>query len=280
MLVPFVAGTVALVALPALVAAAISFTDYDALSAPNWVGLGNYADLVQDRVFQIALGNSLLFVALAVPLRVVGAFALALWFSSERRGVGGYRAVVYLPTVIPDAAYALMWMWIVNPLYGPLNLLLNAVGLPQPGWLADPVAAKYVFVMMAALQIGEGFSVALAGLKGIPRERYQAAMVDGAGRGALFRHVTLPMAAPWLAMIAARDLIIALPWTFAPTSMMSGGDPFYSTLFIPLYARFQSIDFFRFGHGAAATLIMVAIAAVGIAFIGLAARRGWYADEA
>jgi multiple sugar transport system permease protein len=279
LLLPFLIATVVLVAVPAALALGLSFTDYDALSAPNWVGFANYIRLLEDRVFNIALGNSIYFLVLSVPLRVLGAFALALWLGGERRGTGGYRAIVYLPTVIPDAATALMWLWIVNPLYGPINLLLKSLGLPQPGWLADQDSARLVFVMMACLQIGEGFVVALSGLKGIPRSYYQAAQADGAGALALFRHVTLPLALPWIALVAVRDTIFALPWTFAVSSIMTGGDPFYTTLFLPLYARIQSVDYLKFGLGAAATTLMIGLAVLALGLIGLAARRGWYADE-
>lgn len=279
MLLPFVVGTLALVGVPAVLALGLSFTDYDALSAPNWIGFANYAQLLRDDVFLTALGNSVIFLGVTVPLRVIGAFALAVWLSRSRRGSGIYRAMVYLPTVVPDVAYALVWLWIVNPLYGPINLLLKGIGLPQPGWLSDPVQAKFVFVMMASLQIGEGFVVALSGLKGIPRSYYQAAMVDGAGVLNMFRHITLPLALPWIALIAVRDIIFVLPWTFAATSIMTGGDPYYTTLFLPLYARIVSIDYFRFGQGAAATAMMVCLAVIGLIFVGLAAHRGWYADE-
>jgi len=221
LLLPFVVGTIVLVGAPAALALGLSLTDYDALSAPNWVGLANYVLLLDDRVFNIALGNSIYFLALSVPLRVLGAFALALWLGGERRGTGAYRAIVYLPTVIPDAATALMWPVIGNPLYGPINLLLKSGGLPQPGWLADQDSARLVFVMMACLQIGEGFVVALSGLKGIPRSYYQAAQADGAGALALFRHVTLPLALPWIALVAVRDTIFALPGI--PIRMISYG---------------------------------------------------------
>ncbi|MBK8833872.1 MAG: sugar ABC transporter permease [Anaerolineae bacterium] len=279
LLLPFVIATVVLVGVPAALAIGLSLTDYDALSTPNWVGFANYIQLLDDRVFGIALGNSIYFLALSVPLRLLGAFGLALWLGGERRGTGAYRAIVYLPTVIPDAATALMWLWIVNPLYGPINLLLKSLGLAQPAWLADQDSARFVFVMMACLQIGEGFVVALSGLKGIPRSYYQAAQADGAGALSLFRHVTLPLALPWIALVAVRDTIFALPWTFAVSSIMTGGDPFYTTLFLPLYARIQSVDYLKFGLGAAATTLMIVLAALALGLIGLAARRGWYADE-
>ncbi|MBX7214319.1 MAG: sugar ABC transporter permease [Thermoflexales bacterium] len=280
MLLPFVAGSIILLIGPALLALGLAFTDFDGLSTPHWVGVDNFAHLLQEPVFQTVLRNSVEFLLLSLPIRLLGAYLPALWLSHPRRGAGLYRALVYLPSVLPDVAYALTWVWIVNPMYGPLNLALKAMGLAQPGWLADPNAARLVFVMMAALQIGEGFVIALSGLRGIPAERIQAAMVDGAGRWALFRHITLPLSLPWLALIVVRDAIFLLPWTFPMTAIMTGGDPYYNTLFIPLYARITSIDYLRFGQGSAAIVFMIVLAALVLFAFWRFARRGWYADEA
>ncbi len=159
-----------LLGLPALMSAGLAFTSYDALSPPVWVGFRNFRTLAADPLAGVALTNTLIFVLLAVPLRVLGALALALLLSRRRRGVGAYRSAVYLPTVIPDVAFALIWLWIFNPLYGPVNQVLDALGLPTPGWLADAETAKYPFVVMSLFQIGEGFLVLLVGASGdIPR---------------------------------------------------------------------------------------------------------------
>ena len=136
MLAPYLLGTLVLVAVPALMSAGLAFTSYDALSPPVYVGLQNFRTLAADPLTSTALFNSLFFIALAVPLRMLGALGLALLLSRPRRGAGTYRAGVYVPTVIPDIAYALIWLWIFNPLFGPVNLALEALGLPLPGWLA------------------------------------------------------------------------------------------------------------------------------------------------
>lgn len=121
-----------LVGVPVALAVGLALTAYDGLSAPVWRGLANYRELLGDPLFRIAVGNSLAFVALTVPLRVLIALGLALLLNRRRRGVALYRVAVYVPTVVPGVAYALVWLWIFNPLYGPLEPLLASLGLPAP----------------------------------------------------------------------------------------------------------------------------------------------------
>src|SRR5687768_11438225 len=118
LLSPYLVGALILVLFPALLSFALAFTEYDALAAPTWNGIQNFRDLATDRLLRIAMRNSLYFIVLAVPLRLLAALGLALFLNQARRGIGVYRAAVYLPTVIPDMAYALIWLWIFNPFYG------------------------------------------------------------------------------------------------------------------------------------------------------------------
>ncbi len=270
MLAPYLLGALALVGIPALLSIALAFMRYDGISTPAWVGTFNFRLIAAnptDFRFPVALYNTLYFVALATPLRVLGALALALWLNRERRGVGLYRAAVYLPTVIPDVAYALIWMWIFNPLYGPLNLIASALGLPTPGWLADAKTAKLVFVFMSAFQIGEGFVVLLAGLKNIPSEYYAAAAVDGGNTWQQFRYITLPLLVPWLLLLALRDVIFSAQNIFTSNLIMTNGDPYYSTLFLPLVAYEEAFDRMHFGPGSAITILLSLATTVLIWFI-------------
>jgi multiple sugar transport system permease protein len=279
MLLPYLVGTLLLVGLPALMSALLAFTSYDALTPPVFVGFNNFRLLAADPIVTTAIGNSLVFIALAVPLRILGALGLALLLLRPRRGVGGYRAAAYLPTVIPDVAFALIWLLIFNPLFGPVNLLLDALGLPTPGWLADSETARYPFVIMSVFQIGEGFVVLLAALRGLPGEYFDAGAVDGAGRWASFRYLTLPLLLPWLALLTIRDIILSFQWTFTPSFVMTGGDPYYSTLFLPLLVYEEAFDRFRFGAGSALMLVTFLIsAAMIVGLYALFRSRGYTAD--
>ncbi len=261
-------------AVPALLSLALAFTRFDAVSPPRWSGLRNFTLLAADPRLGLAISNSFFYIALAVPLRVLGALLLALLLRERRRGVGVYRAAVVLPTVIPDVAYALVWLWIFNPLYGPLNLLLGALGLPTPAWLVNAETAKPALVFMSVFQIGEGFVLLLAGLHSLPRDYYASAAVDGASRWQMFRAITLPLLAPWLALLTVRDVILSFQTTFTPAYIMTGGDPYYATLFLPLLVFKEAFDNFRFGNGAALMTVLFLTTAVLIGAL-LLTYRGW-----
>lgn len=279
LLAPYLLGTFVLVIVPVALSFWLSFTSYDGLSPPEWRGLENFQNLLHDPLFLIATQNSLVFVALTVPLRVVLTLGLALLLNRPRRGVALYRVAVYLPTVVPSVAYALIWLWIFNPLYGPLNLLLGSLGLPAMAWLADSNTALPAIAFMALFQLGEGFVVLLAGLQEIPEEQYQAAALDGAGPWALLRYITLPLLTPWLLLLTIRDIIVSAQSTFAPALLMTGGGPYYATLFVPLLMYKTAFDRFRFGEGAAMMLVVF----VGVGALILLAHAllgGWgYEDE-
>lgn len=280
LLLPFLGGALVLVGVPALLSFALAFASYDALGAPQWVGLANFTEAFRDIRLGAAIRNSAFFIALAVPLRLLGALLLALLLNRPFRGVGAYRAAVYLPTVIPDAAYALIWLWIFNPVFGPLNLVLGALGLPAPGWLADPATAKLVFVGMSLFQIGEGFVILLAGLKSIPQEYYESALVAGGSRWQAFFYITAPLLLPWLALLTFRDVIHSFQYTFTHAFLMTGGDPYYSTLFMPLLVYEEAFDRFRFGVGSAVMLLMFLFTALLIAALYRVFRGRGYADAA
>lgn len=279
MLAPFLIGVALLVVLPAALSFGLAFTSYDGLSPPVWRGLANFRALGGDGLFRTAVANSLLFVALTVPLRTLLTLLLALLLARPRRGVGLYRAAVYLPTVVPGVAYAMVWLWLLNPLYGPLNLALGALGLPTPAWLVDPRTALLALSLAALFQLGEGFVVLLAGLQEIPSEYYEVAAMDGAGRLALLRQVVLPLLAPWLLLVIIRDLIVSVQSSFTPALVMTGGGPYYATLLLPLLIYQTAFEQLRFGEGAA----MTAVVFVGVGLLVALAQRaagGWGYDDA
>lgn len=259
---PYLIGVAILVALPAFGTVALAFTEYSGIEAPRFTGIDNFERLAGDRDFRYALFNSAVFVAISVPLRVAIATAVALLLHRRARGVGAARATAYLPSVVPDAAYALLWLWILNPLYGPLTLGLEALGLPTPRWFTDPWAARSGVVLMGVFQIGEAFVIALAARRAIPDRLYEAAAVDGARPAYVLRRVTLPLMAPVLALLALRDLIFSLQANFVPAFLVTGGDPNYATRFLPLYVYQQGFTYFRLGYAATMALAMFAVTAL------------------
>ena len=274
MLLPYAIGIGVLVLLPAIFTFGMSFYEYDLIRPGDFIGLSNFTELARDEVFWIAVVNSLGFVAAAVPLRLLGALGLALLLHKRFRGVGAYRTAAYLPTVVPDVAYALLWLWLLNPLFGPLNLVLDAVGLPTFNWLVTPEASRAGIVIMSLFTIGEGFLVAMATRQQIPEELYEISAIEGAGRWNIFRRVTFPMMAPTLLLLLLRDTIFSFQVTFVPALLVTGGGPApYGTTYLPLFIYRNAFEFLRYGYAAAATVIMFLMTFVIIEVQARIARR-------
>ncbi len=169
----------------------------------------------------------------------------------------------YLPTVVPDVAYALLWLWIINPLYGPLNLALDAVGGPTPRWLTDPRAAQWAVIIMSLFVIGEGFIVAMATRQGIPGELYELGDVEDATPLYMFWRVTLPLMAPTLLLLMFRDTIFSFQANFVPALLVTGGGPPpYATTYLPLFIYRNAFEYLRYGYASAATLVMFGLTAL------------------
>jgi multiple sugar transport system permease protein len=262
MAAPFVVGVSALVIVPAAGSLAMAFSEWDLVRSPRFVGTANFRELIDDPVFRISLRNSLFFAMTAVPVRLVGALALALLLHHRSRLHAAGRVAVLVPTVIPDAVYALLWIWILNPLHGPLNFALGAAGFPTPAWLTQPTPARWGVVLMSVFQLGEGFLLALVARRQMPDELYEIASLSGAGRWSRFVRVTLPMMAPVLLLIAMRDTIVTLQGTFVPALVVTeGGPPPYATTYLPLFIYRNAFEYLRYGYASAATVAMLVVTA-------------------
>lgn len=252
-----------LVFLPALAVFGMAFTHANPLQPITWAGLDNFRTLWQSTYVRTGLYNSLIFVGTAVPLRLAVALFFAVLFEPNGRSQRFFRTAVYLPTIIPEPAYALIWLWLLNPVYGPLNILLHGLGLPAPAWLVNPNSARAAIILLSIFQIGEGFVVLLAGLQSIPTAVYDAARVDGANTWDTFWQITFPLLLPWLLLLGFRDVLMALQNTFTPAYILTYGGPYYATTFLPLLIYEVAFDIFDFGL-AAAILILVYLASLAL----------------
>jgi multiple sugar transport system permease protein len=278
LLLPYLVGATCLVAVPAVVTVGFALFEWDFVRPPRFVGLANFEALLDDPVFRTSIRNSLLFALSAVPLRLVGALALALLLHPRLRGGGAYRASVVLPAFLPDVAFALLWLWILNPLYGPLNTGLAALGLPSPNWLTDPAAARWAVVLMSVVQLGEGFLIALAVRASLPRQLYDAAAIEAAGSVHVLRRVTLPLMAPALLVLAVRDTALSFQSTFVPALLVTdGGPPPYATTYLPLFAYRNGFEYLRYGYAAAATIAMIVLTGV-LVYLQWRLIRRWLTD--
>lgn len=273
LLTPFLVGVVALLLVPAVLNLGYALTDYTGVGPARFTGLDNLRRMLADPFFTASLRASLIFAAVAVPLRLLIAAGLGIALARPRPGARLFRVMVYLPTVIPDVALALLFMWVFNPLYGPVNQLLGAVGLPQPAWLGTPWGARTAIIVMMLFPVGEAFLVAMAARRELPEHLYEAAAVDGASPAQMLRHVTLPAMAPLLLLLAVRDLILSLQVNFVPAYILTDGGPANATLFLPVYIFDQAFEFLGFGYGAMLTLVLIAVTASLIALLVAAAQR-------
>ncbi len=258
---PLLLASVLMVLGPALVTLLFAFTEYDALSAPQFTGLDNFEQLMGDSLFWKSLSNSTLIAAIGGPLRLLLALALALMLVHDRRGVRTARAITYLPSVVPDVAYALLWLWILNPVFGPLGLALKSLGLPSDEWLLSPWGARLSIVLLGLFQIGEVYVVLLAARRELPGELYELCEMEGVSPWWMFRKVTLPMLLPTLVFLAARDVAWSLQFSFVPALVITKGGPNYATLFLPLYVYQNGFEYLRFGYAAAISVAMFLLTA-------------------
>jgi multiple sugar transport system permease protein len=273
-LLPVVAGGLMLVVVPAVFTIGLGFTHYDALGSPRAAGVDNFRRMWSDPIFWQAVRNSLIFASIAVPLRLGMALGVGLLLSQARRGVGAARTSVALPSFVPDVAYALLWLWVFNPLYGPLAAILRAAGLPGTGWLLGPWGARMSIVIMSLFQVAEAFIIVVAVRNEIPGDLYELAGLEGASAWQTFRRVTLPLLAPTLVLLAARDVAFSFQSTFVPAMVLYEGGPNYATTVLPLYVYQNAFEYLRFGYAGAMTAVMFVVTA-GMVGIQLLALRHW-----
>lgn len=265
MAAPYLVGVGLLVLVPALLAFGLAFVQYDGLRPPVWAGFANFTLVSTNELFELSVQNSVALTVLAVPLRLAGALGTALLLRRGGPALGLSRALVFLPSVVPTAAWAVAWLWILNPLYGPLNVLLRMVGLEPPAWFADAAWAKPGLTLMALWQIGEGFLVCLAALYAIPRAVEEAALVDGAGPLRRFGSIVLPLVAPWLLLLAARDIAVLTQESFVSIALTTDGGPYYATYTLPQFVYEQAFGLLAFGVAGAGLWILFLVTALMIA---------------
>jgi ABC-type sugar transport system permease subunit/ABC-type glycerol-3-phosphate transport system substrate-binding protein len=258
---PWAVGLLVFIGYPVAASLVHSFCDYSVLQEPRWVGLQNFAELFGDQLFFVALRNTLLYVAFALPLGLLIAFAAALALDSGLRGSGIYRTLVFLPSLTPVVASAMVWLWIYNAEYGVLNDLLRRLsfGLIDPvPWLADRHLALPSIILMSCWSVGQMVVILLAALQDVPTSVYEAADIDGASFWHKVRHITLPLVSPVLYFNAIMGIIAGLQ-IFAQPYIMTGGGPARATLTYTMQLYENAFTFLRMGYASAMAWIMFVV---------------------
>lgn len=257
---PWLIGFAVFTATPLVLSGYYSFTDYDVLTSPEWVGFANYERLfTRDRLFPEALRNTFVYALMLVPIDIGTSLGAALLLNQARRMQGFFRTLYYLPSMTPAVANAYLWILILNPNDGLLNRFLRSIGLPAPQWTADPTWVKPTIVVSQVWLLGGSMIILLAALKGVPVQLYEAATLDGAGRLRRFKDVTLPMISGVLFFVATISTIGAINvFTQGYVMFDKNGGPGNSALFIVmyLYQRAFGSASFQVGYASAIAWIL------------------------
>lgn len=251
---PFILGFLFWFLAPASTAVWLTFTDWNMISPPKLIGLGNIRALFRDKLFLQALKVTTNYTIISVPLGLVMSFMLALLMNTKVRGISFFRTVYYLPSIVPAVANAVLWVWILNTEFGLLNVLLRLIGLPKIRWLQEPQWAMPALILMSLWGLGGSMVIYLAGLQGIPDSYYEAAEIDGAGRWAKLVHVTIPLMSPVIFFNLVMGVIGSFQ-VFTAGYLVTDGGPQNATLFYVLYLYRNGFQYLNMGY--AATLAWV-----------------------
>ncbi|WP_433379739.1 carbohydrate ABC transporter permease [Actinoplanes sp. CA-142083] len=271
-LLPWFAG-MAFTVVPFFASLYLAFTDYNLLNAPNWVGLGNFREMLHDPTLHAALRVTFLYTFVSVPLSLAVALLVAMALNHGIRGLAIYRAVYYLPSLLGGSvAIVLLWRYIFGPT-GAVNDILGVFGIPAHGWTTSPDTALYTLILLHVWTFGSPMVIFLAALRQIPAMYFEAAAVDGAGPWRRFRSITLPLISPIIFFNLIQSLISSFQ-TFTQGFVLSNGSggPGTSTLFYNLYLYQKGFSEFRMGYAAAMAWVLLMIIASFTALNFLAAR--------
>lgn len=251
---PFILGFLLWFLLPALTAVWLTFTDWNMISPPRFIGLGNIQRLFKDKLLVQALKVTSTYTIVSVPVGLVLGFMVALLMNTKVRGITVFRTIYYMPSIVPAVASAVLWAWILNSEFGLLNALIRSVGLPKVRWLQEPEWALPALILMSLWGLGGGMVIYLAGLQGIPEVFYEAAEIDGAGRWGKLWHVTIPLMGPVILFNLVMGIIGSFQ-VFTAGFLITDGGPQNATLFYVLYLWRNGFEYLDMGY--AATLAWV-----------------------
>lgn len=271
---PWLIGFLCFTLGPFLASVFFSFTKYDIVSPPVWIGIANYKQLFAgDPVFWKAMGVTFKYAMVAIPLGIVTGVTLALLLNMDLKGISVYRTIFYVPSIVPVVATSVVFIWILNPQSGLVNSILLKFGVIGPNWLQDKTWALWSLVFMSLWGAGGSMIIYLASLKDIPLQLYEAAMIDGANAWKRTRHVTLPMMTPVIFFNLVMGTIGAFQY-FTQAYVMTQGGPEDSTMFYSLYLFNRAWRYLDMGYASAMAWILFVVIMIFTAII-MKTQRKW-----
>lgn len=267
---PFVLGFLIFTLYPVISSLYYSFTQYNLMQAPVWVGLDNYQTMfVDDEKLLKSLKVTFMYVLASVPLRLTFALIVAMLLYKTARGVGFYRSTYYLPSLLGGSvAVSIMWIQIFGD-QGLLNSVLGLFGIhTQTSWIGNPSTSLWTLIALSVWQFGSSMLIFLAGLKNIPQSYYEAASVDGANGLYRFFRITLPLLSPIILFNLIMQTISAF-MSFTPAYVITRGEggPLDTTLLYSLYLYRRAFMFFEMGYASAMAWVMLLI--IGLITYGI-----------
>ncbi|MCK5737582.1 sugar ABC transporter permease [bacterium] len=252
---PWLLGFLVFTAGPMLFAIYLSFTRWDVIGTPHWIGLANFKELFfDDPKFWISLKVTAIYSVIAVPLHLSSSLLVAILLNQKIKAMGTFRTIFYLPTVLPVVATSMLWMNLLLE-DGLINRVLGIIGIPSISWLTNESTALGALIFMSLWGFGASMIIFLAGLQGIPKTLYEAARIDGAGTWARFLNVTLPMLSPIIFFNFVMGVIRTFQ-VFTQGFIMTNGGPNYATLFYVLYLYQNAFEYLRMGYAAAMAWVL------------------------
>ncbi len=289
LLSPWIFGFAVFTGGPMILSFYYSFTHYDLLSSPRWIGLDNYRFMIGrltlngvpnqgDPNFWKSVWNTLYIIVLGVPLRIFFAIITAMLLTRPKRGVGVYRTLFFMPSMAPTVGAALVFVYLFNPVTGPINQFLGHLNLGQPLWFFDPAWAKPALLVLGLWGIGDAIVLYLAGLLNVPRDLYEAISIEGANAWQRFRYVTLPMITPVIFFTLIIGIIDGFQYfdqayVSATTAGSGVGDPQNSLLFYAVWLYEQAFAYNHMGYASAMAWVMFVATMVLTAVLLLTSRR-------
>jgi multiple sugar transport system permease protein len=256
-----------------------SLTYYDLIRPPHFIGLENYMELVTDKNFFETMGNTLFYVATAVPGGILVGFGLSVLLNQKLILRSLWRTVFYIPNVVPAFATAVVWRWVYHPRFGLINAVLAANGMKGIPWLSNPALAKPSFVIISLWASGGTMIIFLAALQDVPRALYDAAKIDGANVWQELWHITIPMVSHAILFNLIMGMIGAFQY-FTLAWIMTGGGPMRSTEFYGLYLYRSAFENFRMGYASALAWVLFLLAVLAaIAIFKSSARWVYYGGQ-
>jgi multiple sugar transport system permease protein len=276
---PWLIGLVIFYLYPIASSLYYSFTDYNVLQPPTFTGWTNYQQIFNDPVFWTALGNTAFIVFVGIPIYTVVDIAVAILLNAKVPGQALYRAIIFMPTLIPVVVLSILWQWLLNPQSGLVNGLLAAVNINGPGWYASPDWAKPGFILMTLWTTGNAVVIYLAGLQDVDRTLYEAADVDGANWWHKIRHVTIPSLSPVILFNVILAIIASFQF-FTQAFIITNGGPMNATLFYSLYLYQNAFSYLHMGYASGLAWILLIIAlALTVLILRSSARWVYYAGS-